>query len=79
MTPFLFTLALCFLGFSGLVISIWPCILPPALTIWQASSDPRSQSFALVGLAVMLPIILIYHAMQYRVFRGKVRAGDVSY
>jgi cytochrome d ubiquinol oxidase subunit II len=79
MAPFLLTLALCFLGYSGLVISIWPFIMPPTLTIWQAASDSRSQAFALVGVVVMLPIILVYHAMQYRVFRGKVRGGDVGY
>jgi cytochrome d ubiquinol oxidase subunit II len=28
---------------------------------------------------VVLPIILIYSFMQYRVFRGKVRAGETGY
>ena len=78
-TPFLLTLALCFLGYSGLIISIWPNIVPPSLTIWQASSSHSSQLFALVGTVVVLPIILVYNAMQYRVFRGKVREGDVDY
>ncbi|MDP9882494.1 cytochrome d ubiquinol oxidase subunit II [Variovorax boronicumulans] len=78
-TPFLLTLALCFLGYSGLIISIWPNIVPPSLTIWQASSSHSSQLFALVGTVVVLPIILVYNAMQYRVFRGKVRHGDVDY
>jgi len=26
-----------------------------------------------------LPLILVYNAMQYRVFRGKVREGDAGY
>ena len=77
--PFLFTLAICFLGFTGLVISIWPNIIPPSLTIWQASSSHSSQLFALVGTVIVLPIILVYNAMQYRVFRGKVREGDSGY
>ncbi|AJP56279.1 cytochrome d ubiquinol oxidase subunit II [Pandoraea vervacti] len=77
--PFVLTLALCFLGYSGLIISIWPNILPPSLTIWQASSSPQSQQFALVGTAIVLPIILVYNAMQYRVFRGKVREHDAGY
>ena len=79
MTPFLLTLALCFLGFSGLIISIWPCIIPPSLTIWQASSDSRSQFFSLIGVLIMLPVILFYSAMQYRVFKGKVRSSDAGY
>lgn len=77
--PFLLTLALCFLGYTGLVISIWPNIVPPSLTIWQASSSPSSQLFALVGTVIVLPIILVYNALQYRVFRGKVREGDTGY
>jgi len=78
-TPFLLTLALCFLGYSGLIISIWPNIVPPSLTIWAASSAHTSQLFALVGTVIVLPIIFVYNAMQYRVFRGKVREGDAGY
>jgi cytochrome d ubiquinol oxidase subunit II len=77
--PFLLTLAICFLGYSGLLISIWPNIVPPSLSIWEASSSPSSQLFALVGTVIILPIILVYNAMQYRVFRGKVREGDPGY
>ena len=77
--PFLLTLAICFLGFTGLVISIWPNLVPPSLTIWDASSSHSSQAFMLVGTAIVLPIILVYNAMQYRVFRGKVREGDAGY
>jgi cytochrome d ubiquinol oxidase subunit II len=77
--PFFLTLAICFLGFSGLVISIWPNILPPTLTIWAASASRESQLFALVGTVIILPIIFIYNFMQYRVFKGKVREGDSYY
>ncbi|MGC2948221.1 cytochrome d ubiquinol oxidase subunit II [Burkholderia ambifaria] len=78
-TPFLLTLALVFLGYTGLVISIWPNIVPPSLTIWEASSSHSSQLFALVGTVIVLPVILVYNALQYRVFRGKVREGDIGY
>lgn len=77
--PFLLTLALCFLGYSGLVISMWPHLVPPSLTLWDASSSPSSQRFALIGTVIVLPIILVYNALQYRVFRGKVREGDAGY
>ena len=65
--------------YTGLVISIWPNIVPPSLTIWQASSSPSSQLFALVGTVIVLPIIPVYNALQYRVFHGKVREGDAGY
>jgi hypothetical protein len=32
-----------FLGFSGLGISIWPHIIPPGITLWQAAAPPQSQ------------------------------------
>lgn len=53
--------------------------MPPSLSIWDASSSPGSQKFALVGTLIVLPIILVYNAMQYRVFRGKVCHGDAGY
>ncbi|MEO6967496.1 MAG: cytochrome d ubiquinol oxidase subunit II [Rhodanobacteraceae bacterium] len=75
-----FVLSLCFflLGFIGLVIGIWPNIVPPSLTIWQAASPPSSQGFVLVGALIMLPAVLGYTAYSYRVFRGKVSA-DAGY
>ncbi|VWB28558.1 ubiquinol oxidase subunit II, cyanide insensitive [Burkholderia arboris] len=75
--PFLLALALCFLGYTGFIISIWPNIVPPSVTIWDASSSRSSQLFALVGTVVVLPMILFYNAMQYRVFRGKVVAEEM--
>ncbi|MEP7330259.1 MAG: cytochrome d ubiquinol oxidase subunit II [Betaproteobacteria bacterium] len=74
--PFLLTLALVFLGYSGLGISLWPNIVPPSISIWEASSPPQSQGFALVGALLIIPMILGYTAWSYYVFRGKVEATD---
>jgi len=73
-----FLLALCFfaLGFAGLVLGIWPNIVPPTLSIWEAASPPSSQGFTLVGLVILLPLILGYTFWSYRVFRGKVGADS---
>ena len=76
--PFVLTLCFFVLGFAGLVLGMWPYIVPPGLTLWQASSPPSSQGFVLVGLVVLLPAILGYTAWSYRVFRGKV-AADAGY
>ncbi|ABP79482.1 cytochrome d ubiquinol oxidase subunit II [Streptococcus pneumoniae] len=75
-TPFLLTLALIFLGYSGLGISLWPNIIPPSVTIWEAAAPPQSQGFTLVGALLILPLILMYTAWSYYVFRGKVSAED---
>lgn len=74
--PFVWSLILVFLGFSGLVISIWPYILPPNLSIWDAAAPSQSLGFALVGALLIIPFILMYTAWSYYVFRGKVKAGD---
>ncbi|MBB6368341.1 MULTISPECIES: cytochrome d ubiquinol oxidase subunit II [Xanthomonas] len=76
--PFVLTLCFFVLGFFGLVLGIWPNIVPPGLTIWEAASPPSSQGFVLVGLSVLLPVILGYTAWSYRVFRGKITA-DTGY
>jgi cytochrome d ubiquinol oxidase subunit II len=73
--PFVAALALVFLGYTGLAISIWPHIVPPTITIWEAASPASSQGFALVGTLFILPFILGYTAWSYYIFRGKVRAG----
>jgi cytochrome d ubiquinol oxidase subunit II len=75
-TPFLLTLLLIFLGYSGLGISLWPNIIPPSVSIWDAASPPQSQGFMLVGTLFILPFILGYTFWSYYVFRGKVTAED---
>ena len=74
--PFLLTLALVFLGYSGLGISLWPYVIPPSISIWEAAGPPQSLGFALVGALLIIPIVLMYTAWSYWVFRGKVRPGE---
>ncbi|QDA57262.1 cytochrome d ubiquinol oxidase subunit II [Thermomonas aquatica] len=76
--PFVLTLCFFGLGFAGLVLGIWPYLVPPSLTIWQAAASPSSQMFVLVGLVLLLPVILGYTWWSYRVFAGKV-AADSGY
>ena len=75
-SPFVYTLALVFLGYSGLGISVWPNVVPPDISIWDAAGPPQSQGFALVGALLIVPIILMYTIWSYYVFRGKVRIGE---
>ena len=74
--PFLFSLLLLFLGYTGLAISLWPNIIPPAISIWDAAAPPQSMGFTLVGALFIIPFILTYTAWSYYVFRGKVKAGE---
>ncbi len=74
--PFVLALSFFALGFIGLVVGMWPDIVPPSMTLWDAASPPSSQGFVLVGAIIMIPVVLAYTAFSYRVFRGKVRAGE---
>ena len=75
-SPFLLTLVLIFLGYSGLGISLWPNVIPPSISIWEAAAPPQSQGFILVGALFIIPVILMYTAWSYYVFRGKVTQAD---
>jgi cytochrome d ubiquinol oxidase subunit II len=74
-TPFLCVIGWFVLCFAGLGISIWPNLVPPSITIWDAAAPPSSQLFLLVGAVVLIPIILAYTGYSYWVFRGKVGAS----
>jgi cytochrome bd ubiquinol oxidase subunit II len=74
--PFLLTLFLLLLGYSGLAISVWPNIIPPGVSIREAAGPAESMGFTLVGALFIIPVILAYTAWSYFVFRGKVKAGE---
>jgi cytochrome d ubiquinol oxidase subunit II len=73
--PFLAAIALFLLGYLGLLISDFPNIVPPSLTIWQAAASPPTHIFFLMGTLVMLPIIFGYTIFVYWIFSGKLREG----
>jgi cytochrome bd ubiquinol oxidase subunit II len=74
--PFLAAIGLFVLGYLGLLISNFPYIIPPSLTIWQTASSPSTHVFMLIGMLMMLPIILGYMVFVYWIFGGKVREGE---
>jgi cytochrome bd ubiquinol oxidase subunit II len=76
--PFLGGNGLFLISLIGIAISLWPLIVPYHYTLWQAASSASTQAFLLIGTLFLLPIILMYTAWSYWVFRGKVR-GDIGY
>ncbi|MBX3548608.1 MAG: cytochrome d ubiquinol oxidase subunit II [Xanthobacteraceae bacterium] len=74
--PFWCAIALFFMGYSGLVISNFPYLVPPVLTVWETAAVPASQLFALMGTLFMFPILIGYTVFIYWIFRGKVREGE---
>jgi cytochrome d ubiquinol oxidase subunit II len=74
-TPFAAAIGLFLLGYLGLVISCFPYLVPPSLTVWQTAAAPASQTFMLAGTLVLLPLIFGYTGYVYWLFRGKVGPG----
>jgi cytochrome d ubiquinol oxidase subunit II len=70
--PFVASLALFLLCYVGLGISLFPNVVPPGVSLWDAAAPDKSLAFLLVGAAVLIPVILAYTAYAYWVFRGKV-------
>jgi cytochrome d ubiquinol oxidase subunit II len=77
-TPFLAAALLFLLSYLGIAVSLWPMIVPHDITLWQAASSESTQGFLLIGTLVLLPVILLYTAWSYWVFRGKV-SGAIGY
>ena len=74
--PFVLAMSLFLLSFLGLGISLWPHVIPPDITIWQAAAPPTTQLFLIIGIGALLPFILGYTAFSYYVFRGKARPDE---
>ncbi|WP_290652153.1 cytochrome d ubiquinol oxidase subunit II [Aquisalimonas sp.] len=77
--PFFCAMGLFILSYLGLAISLWPNVIQPDITLWDAASAPESQLFLLLGVLFTLPIILGYTTWTYWVFRGKVTKDSVGY
>lgn len=75
LSPFLAAIGLFLLSFVGMAISLWPFIVPYHYTLSQAASSSSTQAFLLIGTLFLLPVILMYTAWSYWVFRGKVNAS----
>ena len=69
------------LSFVAVVLAIYPYLVPPALTIYQAAASDSTLRFMLWGIGPLLPIVLGYNFFMYRVFRGpsEVEHNDSSH
>ncbi len=72
--PYIAAVGLFVVSYIGLAMSLFPYLVPPSVTLWEAAAPDKSLQFLLVGSVVLVPTILAYTAYSYWVFRGKV--GD---
>ena len=70
--PFLCAVSLFILSYIGFLIGLYPYIVPYKLTIWEAAAPTSSLYFMIIGAIIMLPLLLLYTAYSYRIFKGKV-------
>lgn len=63
---------LCLLAALGLAYSILPDIIIGRMTIWESASSTQSLLFTFWGTVLVLPAILAYTVVVYRIFRGKI-------
>ncbi|MEP7243040.1 MAG: cytochrome d ubiquinol oxidase subunit II, partial [Gammaproteobacteria bacterium] len=63
-------------AFVGLMISMFPYLVPTTFTLWDVAAAPESQAFLLIGTAVLVPFILGYTVFVYYTFRGKIKIGE---
>ena len=62
-------------AFGTFAITLWPYMIPFSITIDQAAAPHSSLAFMFWGEGLfVLPLMLIYTAIAYRVFRGKSRS-----
>ncbi|MEZ8027899.1 cytochrome d ubiquinol oxidase subunit II [Enterovibrio norvegicus] len=76
LSAYCWTLVIYLMAFAGFAISIFPYMVPRAFTLWEAAAPENSLKFLFAGAAFLLPIIMIYTAYSYWVFRGKVKADE---
>jgi cytochrome d ubiquinol oxidase subunit II len=67
-------------AFGTLAISFWPYMIPFSITVGDAAAPHSSLAFMFWGAGLFVfPLMLIYAAINYRVFHGKVRPDAGHY
>jgi cytochrome d ubiquinol oxidase subunit II len=67
-------------AFGTLAISFWPYMIPFSITIEDAAAPHASLAFMFWGAGLFVfPLMLVYAAISYRVFRGKISANNAEY
>ncbi len=74
--PLLWNAVIIVFSFIGLSVEMYPNMIPNMIsspvTVYMAAASPKTLLFMLYATAILLPVILIYTAYKYSLFRGKV-------
>jgi cytochrome d ubiquinol oxidase subunit II len=67
-------------AFGTLAISFWPYMIPFSITIQEAAAPHSSLAFMFWGEGLFVfPLMLLYTAISYTVFRGKIGSSEGHY
>jgi cytochrome d ubiquinol oxidase subunit II len=67
-------------AFGTLAISFWPYMIPFSITVAEAAAPHASLAFMFWGEGLFVfPLMLVYAAINYRVFRGKISPTSGHY
>jgi cytochrome d ubiquinol oxidase subunit II len=69
--PFVWSLVGFALMIFATAASLYPYVVPPTLTLKAAAAPTLTLMTMLIFVGILLPVMLLYNAYQYRVFRGK--------
>jgi cytochrome d ubiquinol oxidase subunit II len=75
-SPFFHAVGIFALAFAGLAYSLYPWLVIDRIGLWQTAHE-SALIVTLWGAGIVLPFILAYNVLAYRIFRGK--AGDNLY
>lgn len=73
--PFLFAALFFLAAYLTLAVMFWPYMIPYSITVANAAAPAQSLQFMFYAGIVVLPVILIYTAVVYWIFRGKLGRG----
>ena len=78
--PFIMIAVIFAAAFGTLAVSFWPYMIPFSITIAEAAAPHSSLAFMFWGEGVFVfPLMLLYTAISYSVFRGKVTPTTENY
>lgn len=66
--PFVWTILIVMVSFLGLGLAVFPVIIPPSITIYEAAASHRTMVLMLLFVGTLIPILLVYSICQYVAF-----------
>jgi len=73
--PFVWSVGIFLASLIGLASSLYPDLVPRAVTASEAASDSFTLVFMMLGIGLLIPVMIAYNVYQYFVFRGKVTSS----